>query len=118
MTAFKYDYSLDTVGISMKKSFFWLLTGAIFKVNFTLNHSAIMRGRRMDLLQNIHILTKTEKIKLMEFIWEELTSDDRDFMTPAWHEDELIKTEKRMAEGKEQIMDWTEAKKLLRNEFR
>jgi hypothetical protein len=102
----------------MKKSFIWLSQGAIFKVKLTMNHSAIKRGRIMDLLQNIHNLPTIEKIKVMEFIWAELTSDDSEFVTPTWHEDELIKTEKRMTEGKEQIMDWAEAKQLLRNEFR
>jgi len=30
----------------------------------------------------------------------------------------LLETEKRMAEGKEKIIDWEEAKKLLRDDFK
>ncbi len=72
----------------------------------------------MDLLQSIHELPKREKLKMMEFLWEELTLNDKEYVSPKWHEDELKKTEKRMAEGKEKIIDWSEAKKLLRKEFK
>jgi hypothetical protein len=30
----------------------------------------------------------------------------------------LIETEKRVTEGKEKVIDWNEAKKLLRDEFK
>ena len=70
----------------------------------------------MDLLQSIHDLPKIEKIKIMEFIWEELTSKEGEFEPPSWHEKALSDTEKRMKIGKEEIMDWDEAKKKLRKE--
>jgi hypothetical protein len=70
----------------------------------------------MDLLQSIHDLPKIEKIKIMEFIWEELTSKEGEFESPSWHEKALSDTEKRMKIGKEEIMDWDEAKKKLRKE--
>ncbi len=72
----------------------------------------------MDLLKNIHELSKTEKIKMMEFLWEELTLDDKEYLSPKWHKDELKETEKRMADGKEKMIDWSEAKRLLRTEFK
>lgn len=72
----------------------------------------------MDLLQSIHKLPKIEKIKVMEFLWEELTIDDKEYTSPEWHKDELKETEKRMAEGREKIIDWSDAKRLLRQEFK
>ena len=74
--------------------------------------------KQIDLLQSIHNLPRIEKIKVMEFLWEELTSDDNEFNSPDWHKNTLADTEKRMAEGKEKIIDWSEAKQLLRNEFK
>ncbi len=72
----------------------------------------------MDLLQNIHDLPRIEKIKVMEFLWEELTFEEKELDSPDWHKKALSETEKRMAEGKEKIIDWSEAKQLLRKEFK
>ena len=72
----------------------------------------------MNLLQSIHELPKLEKIKVMEFLWEELTNEERKYSSPNWHKDALSETEKRMQEGKEKVIDWNEAKQLLRNEFK
>ncbi len=72
----------------------------------------------MDLLQSIHNLPRIEKIKVMEFLWKELTLEEKKYDSPRWHRDALAETEKRMAEGKEKIIDWSEAKQMLRNEFK
>lgn len=72
----------------------------------------------MDLLQSIHDLPKIEKIKVMEFLWEELTLEEKEFDSPDWHKKALKDTEKRMDEGKEKVIDWSETKQLLRNEFK
>ncbi len=72
----------------------------------------------MNLLQSIQELPRTEKVKVMEFIWKELTNEDKDFESPNWHKTELEKTEKRMTDGEEEILDWTDAKQRLRKEFK
>ncbi len=72
----------------------------------------------MNLLESIHVLPKTEKIKVMEFLWAELTFEEKKYYSPDWHKDALSETENRMAEGKEKIIDWNEAKQLLRNDFK
>ncbi len=59
----------------------------------------------MNLLQSIHELPDTEKLKVMEFLWEELTCDDKNYVSPDWHQTELSKTKCRMAEGAEQSLD-------------
>lgn len=70
----------------------------------------------MDILKNIHELPRIDKIKIMEFIWEELTALDQDFESPDWHKNALSETEARMKNGLEKILDWDEAKRRLRND--
>ena len=53
----------------------------------------------------------------MELLWEQLSRPDDEFESPTWHGKELAATEQRLAEGKEQVMDWESAKKELRRRF-
>jgi 3-oxoacyl-(acyl-carrier-protein) synthase len=62
-------------------------------------------------------LPNIEKIKVMEFLWDELTFSKDKYSSPTWHKNALRETEKRMLEGKEDAIDWNEAKQLLRNDF-
>jgi hypothetical protein len=41
----------------------------------------------------------------------------REMESPAWHVKELLETEERLAQGKEQVLDWETAKKKLRKRF-
>lgn len=72
----------------------------------------------MDLLASIHKLPKTEKLRVMEFLWSELTSSENDYISPKWHQEELHQTEQRLADGKEETIDWNEAKQKLLNEYK
>lgn len=54
----------------------------------------------------------------METLWEELSRPGIEFESPAWHPSELAETERRLAEGEEQVMDWEKAKKALRSKFK
>ncbi len=63
-------------------------------------------------------LPRSEKLKLMEALWEELSHPNDDFESPAWHARELALTEKRLAAGKEKRLDWDKAKRLLRKKSR
>ena len=68
-------------------------------------------------LDAVRQMPRSEKLKLMETLWEELSRPETEFESPAWHAKELADTERRLAEGKEQVMDWDKAKKLLRSKF-
>jgi hypothetical protein len=68
-------------------------------------------------IDTVRQMPRSEKLKLMETLWEELSHPDSEFDSPAWHAEELAKTERRLAEGKEQVMDWEKAKKALRSKF-
>jgi hypothetical protein len=68
-------------------------------------------------IETVQQMSRCEKLKLMELLWEHLSRPDEAFESPAWHARELAATEQRLAEGKEQVMDWETAKKELRRRF-
>ncbi|HVJ46912.1 MAG TPA: addiction module protein [Luteolibacter sp.] len=58
-------------------------------------------------------LPRAEKLRLMEALWEDLSGDPDSIPSPAWHEQVLRDTEARLEAGKEQQIDWEEAKRIL-----
>ena len=68
-------------------------------------------------VETLRQMPRSEKLKLMEALWTELSRPDGEFESPAWHEHELAETEKRRAHGQEQLFDWEAAKKALRDKF-
>ena len=72
----------------------------------------------MNLLQSIHELPRLEKIKVMEYLWEELSVEDKKIESPEWHQKVLSDTENRVSDGKEKVINWSEAKQRLRKEFK
>ena len=65
----------------------------------------------------IRHLSKEEKLRIMEAIWEDLTREDEEVESPTWHLDVLQKTNQQFRLGKEKILDWSDAKKKLRERF-
>ncbi len=61
-------------------------------------------------------LPRTEKLRLMEALWSDLSLEEDRFESPTWHESALRDTERRLANGQEQILDWEDAKRKLRGE--
>ena len=68
-------------------------------------------------IATIQQLPRSEKLKLMEALWDQLSQPDDAFESPAWHAQELAETERRLAQGQEQVLDWDAAKKELRRRF-
>ena len=62
-------------------------------------------------------LPRSEKLKIVETLWSDLVADDDSFESPAWHEEELGKTEADLAAGRIKERDWEEAKQELRKRF-
>jgi putative addiction module component (TIGR02574 family) len=62
-------------------------------------------------------LPADEKLKIIEALWGDLAADEQAFASPAWHEEELRKTETDFAAGRVEALDWDEAKKELRRQF-
>lgn len=63
----------------------------------------------------IQQLPRQEKLKLMELLWAELSRDEADIESPAWHADALRETSERRARGEETVLDWEQAKEKLRS---
>lgn len=59
-------------------------------------------------------LPPTEKLRIIEALWSDLAADEESFPSPAWHEEELRRTEAEFAAGRIEVLDWEEAKKQLR----
>jgi Putative addiction module component len=60
-------------------------------------------------------MSRAEKLMALEALWEELSRDETEYESPAWHEEELAATERRVENGKEQFIVWEKAKTQLRN---
>ena len=71
----------------------------------------------MTNLIQIAQMSRGEKLQTMEALWEDLSKDEAEVESPAWHDEVLRETEARVAAGQEQIADWTSAKRELRNRF-
>lgn len=66
-------------------------------------------------VQDIQRLPRQEKLRLMEALWADLSREEQEYESPAWHGDALKETVVRLAAGKEQVLDWEDAKAKLRN---
>jgi len=62
----------------------------------------------------IQQMPRLEKLKLMETLWADLSRDEAELESPAWHADALRETSERRARGEEATLDWEEAKAKLR----
>jgi Putative addiction module component len=63
---------------------------------------------------DVKALSKTEKLRLLETLWADLTADDSQVPSPAWHREALEETRQRHERGEVIFSDWTEAKARLR----
>ena len=60
-------------------------------------------------------MTREEKLRAMEELWADLSRDEKQFESPAWHGDVLRERLEAVKSGKEAFMDWETAKKKLRD---
>ena len=62
----------------------------------------------------IKLLSREEKLRVMEALWEDLSNEDEQVESPEWHKKALRETERRRSSGEEKIVDLYDAKKELR----
>lgn len=62
-------------------------------------------------------MSREEKLRMMEELWTDLAQDNLLNM-PAWHKNELKKTDNRFSSGDSDAVDWNTAKDELRNRFK
>lgn len=66
---------------------------------------------------DIKNLSREEKLRVMEAIWEDLTREEDQIESPDWHREALLATDRRLRSGQEGVVDWNDAKKELRKRF-
>ena len=62
-------------------------------------------------------LSREEKLRVMEAIWEDLSIEEEQVKSPDCHDKVLQETARRLRAGQESIVDWQEGKKELRKRF-
>lgn len=69
----------------------------------------------MELVLPLDKMTTAEKLRAMEAIWADLGRNAESVESPAWHLEILAERKQRIADGKETFIDWSEAKRQLRD---
>jgi hypothetical protein len=59
-------------------------------------------------------MTVTEKLQLMEALWEDLSRNADALESPEWHRQVLEERERRIASGEAHFSDWEQAKADIR----
>jgi hypothetical protein len=59
-------------------------------------------------------LTRLEKLRVMEELWEDLTRADEQYELPGWHGEVLRVREEALKAGLDEFVPWEEAKRMLR----
>lgn len=61
-------------------------------------------------------MTTEEKLEAMEALWTDLTRNEEEFESPAWHAKVLRERDERVKAGQEGFIDWETAKRQLRED--
>ena len=68
----------------------------------------------MRTVLDIDRLTRTEKLRAMEELWQDLSRAEDEYPSPAWHGDILREREEALNAGRDGFVPWEDAKKILR----
>jgi hypothetical protein len=55
-----------------------------------------------------------EKLQTMEALWQSLSAEPAAVESPAWHEEELAGSERKIASGEAKFIEWEKAKADIR----
>ena len=64
---------------------------------------------------DIENMSREEKLRTIEALWQEISKEDPAPESAAWHAEVLEKTRSRVAAGTEPVVHWEEAKRRLRS---
>ena len=70
----------------------------------------------MSVTLPLNEMTITEKLQLMEALWEDLSRNADALESPEWHRDVLEERERRITSGEARFSDWEEAKADIRRQ--
>ena len=68
----------------------------------------------MNTVLDMDRLTRTEKLRAMEELWEDLTRSGDEYPSPEWHADVLRDREEALKAGRDEFVPWEDAKRMLR----
>lgn len=64
---------------------------------------------------NLEKLSRTEKLSMMEAIWDDLSRDSVTLSSPDWHAQALKDAERALEDNQAGFVSWDAAKKALRD---
>ena len=68
----------------------------------------------MRLASKLDDLTTSEKISVMEYLWDDLCRRAGKSLSPSWHGEVLAEREETVVNGEANFIDWDDAKKKIR----
>ena len=68
----------------------------------------------MNIALPLDQMTTTDKLNAMESLWDNLCEKSDELIPPPWHNDVLTDRDNRLAQDKEIVHDWADAKKHIR----
>lgn len=71
-------------------------------------------GSGMNTILDMDRLTRTEKLRAMEELWQDLNKADDEYPSPEWHGEVLREREAALNSGGDEFVPWEDAKKILR----
>jgi hypothetical protein len=72
----------------------------------------------MNIALPLDQMTTTEKLRVMETLWADLSRNEQEIESPAWHEQVLREREDRVRSGQESFIGWETAKQQLRDRLK
>ncbi len=64
----------------------------------------------MNTVLDIGKLTRTEKLRAMEELWDDLSRPQEEYPSPEWHGEVLREREEARQAGKDEFVPWEDAK--------
>lgn len=71
----------------------------------------------MSIPTAVEKMSVEEKIQMMEFLWNDLSTRANATQSPSWHGDILRERETDLRSGSEQFEDWDTAKSKIKSEI-
>ena len=71
-----------------------------------------------EIKKEINELSLSEKLLLVEDIWDSIAADNLELPMPTWQKNELDKRYKEYKEGKLGLHNWEEVHKEIRKKYR
>jgi hypothetical protein len=62
-------------------------------------------------------MTTPDKLRLMEALWQNLSTNPSEVTSPEWHGEVLAERDRLLDSGEETVIDWETAKQQLREEL-